>query len=253
MKRGDAPAGAEPEAVRRALEELLEPGVSIAVWGVDVTALDVLPEEAETVTRAVERRRVEFARGRSCARAALTAAGGPAVAIPVGEQRQPVFPSGFVGSITHCQGLVAAAVGRASSGQGGGIGGPTGEGATNAGLAGLGIDAEEARRVTPDILDMVLTEFERRGSSRAATPLDDDAGCVTFSAKEAVFKAVFPLTGEWLGFKAVGLEVSGSTFAVAWTADSVGRATSERLGRLEGRWRRVGGLILTACWVPDGD
>lgn len=216
---------------------MFEPDVSIAVWGVDVTEVDVHPEEAETVRRAVEKRRVEFARGRSCVRAALVAAGGPAAPVLVGPSREPLFPSGFVGSITHCEGLVAAAVAR---------GGPARLSTEGAGLAGLGIDAEEAQRLTPEIVDMVVTGYERPTAS------DSEEACVTFSAKEALFKAVFPLSGAWLGFREVGLDVSGSRFSVGWTADSVDEEVSASLERLEGRWRRVGGLVLTACWVPVG-
>ena len=66
------------------------------------------PEEAMAIERAVDKRRAEFTRGRACAREALSELGVPPQPIPVGTHRQPVWPLGVVGSITHCKGLVVA-------------------------------------------------------------------------------------------------------------------------------------------------
>ena len=246
-----ATAREDPEALARAagaaLREMFEPDVAVAVWGADVTSLDVRPEEAELVRRAVASRRVEFARGRSCARAALVAAGGDPVTIPVGPRREPVFPDGFTGTITHCDGLVAAVV------------------APERTAAGIGVDAERVQPLGDDVLGAVLTERERTGleafgaegseQGDAAERADsaEERSTAIFSAKEAVFKAVFPRTGVWLDFQDVALEVSDSTFAVDWATESVDQAALALLERLEGRWRRVEGLLLTACWLePAG-
>ena len=83
------------------------------------------PEEAAAVQHAVEKRRREFAVGRMLARAALAAIGDPPSAIPTGNHREPVWPAGIVGSITHCAGYCAAAVAR------------------DAMVVALGIDAEQ--------------------------------------------------------------------------------------------------------------
>ena len=50
----------------------------------------------------------------SAARAALTALGHQACAIPVGERRAPDWPRGVVGTITHDKGAALAAVLRSS-------------------------------------------------------------------------------------------------------------------------------------------
>src|SRR5207302_6761936 len=67
-------------------------------------------EAAQLGPATVERRRREFAVGRACARRALRAFGIVGVAISTGVQREPVWPQGVVGSITHCTGYCAAAV-----------------------------------------------------------------------------------------------------------------------------------------------
>ena len=73
-------------------------------------AEDLFAQEAVAVDRAVPRRRAEFAAGRRCARAALARIGIPPAPLLRGEDREPLWPDGAVGSITHCAGYVAAAV-----------------------------------------------------------------------------------------------------------------------------------------------
>src|SRR4051812_2128234 len=58
-------------------------------------------EELEVVSRAVAKRKREFALGRMCAHRALSALGVPACGLPMAADRSPVWPSGIVGSITH--------------------------------------------------------------------------------------------------------------------------------------------------------
>ena len=57
-----------------------------------------------------ENRQWEFTAGRLCAVQAIRGLGGSETEIPVGERGEPIWPKGFVGSITHTQGYAAAAV-----------------------------------------------------------------------------------------------------------------------------------------------
>ncbi|MEM7435734.1 MAG: 4'-phosphopantetheinyl transferase, partial [Myxococcota bacterium] len=75
----------------------------------------LLPEEASIVAGAVPRRVSEFTAGRTCARQALSKLKGPSgYALLQGEDRGPIWPTGFVGSITHADFWCAAAVARES-------------------------------------------------------------------------------------------------------------------------------------------
>src|SRR5271166_3899694 len=74
----------------------------------EVTLL--LPEEAACLGRAVAKRRQEFAAGRQCARRALREFGVVDFPLGVGADREPLWPHGFVGSITHTAGICAAVV-----------------------------------------------------------------------------------------------------------------------------------------------
>src|SRR5258708_38693026 len=60
------------------------------------------PEEMATVANAVDKRRREFATGRSCARDALRELGIEPGPILAGERGMPRWPPGVVGSTTHC-------------------------------------------------------------------------------------------------------------------------------------------------------
>lgn len=224
-ERGFGARRRPPDLVRAraALAEIVGPEVAVAVWGLDTTDVELLPAEALVVERAVPRRRTEFARGRACARAALRALGGPAIAISSGTHREPLFPEGFVGSITHCEDFVAAAAAR-----------------TTASTA-FGIDAEPARALPGEVEPLVLTDGER------ASGMEPVHSVLVFSAKEAIHKAIFPLTGRWLDFLEVELRIDLENRAFeAVAAEGLENPPAE-LSDLVGRFAITPDLVLTAC------
>jgi 4'-phosphopantetheinyl transferase EntD len=60
------------------------------------------PAEEKIIAQAVEQRRREYATVRSCARACLERLGYAPVAILPGDGGAPTWPSGVLGSMTHC-------------------------------------------------------------------------------------------------------------------------------------------------------
>ena len=70
----------------------------------------LLPAERAALGQVVDGRRRDFAAGRHCARRALARLVGSPEPILSGPDREPVWPQGIVGSITHCDGYRAAAV-----------------------------------------------------------------------------------------------------------------------------------------------
>src|SRR5690242_4153856 len=92
------------------IEQLLPAGVAAAEEFQDRLDAALFPAEAAQIQGAVEARRREFATGRHCARQALAALGVPATPLLSGGHREPLWPAGVVGSITHCTGYRAAAV-----------------------------------------------------------------------------------------------------------------------------------------------
>lgn len=144
--------------------------------------------------RGVAKRQAEHLAGRLCAQAALRQLCGHAVVPGRDADGVPLWPPGTTGSITHGSGRAAALVARSSDWQ------------------GLGIDLERplssarAARLAAEILtpDELL---------RAAdlTPLAlAEQVTLTFSLKESLFKALFPLVRQRFYFHdAELLEITG--------------------------------------------
>ena len=129
----------------------------------------------------MEKRRREFVTGRACAREALAGLGLPPRRSAAVTKGEPLWPPGVVGSITHCEGYRACAVARSSS------------------ALMLGIDAERNAPLREGVWEEVA-----RGRERELRDGGSDGGPAwtpcSFSAKEAIFKAWYPLTRRWLGF-----------------------------------------------------
>lgn len=169
------------------MDGLLPSGVAVVEAGRVEWESELLPEEAKQVAGAVERRRREYAAGRACARLALSHLGLPAGPLLSGKDRAPLWPEGAVGSITHRGGYCAAAVARRGT------------------IQALGIDAELNAPLPDGVARLVCTAGELAWTADADG--DEHWQTLIFSAKESVYKAWQPLTGKWLGYQDVELDV----------------------------------------------
>jgi 4'-phosphopantetheinyl transferase EntD len=198
------------------------------------------PGEEDLLVRAVESRRREFITTRRLARAALAGLGCPAAPIRTGPKREPVWPAGVAGALTHCVGYRAAAVVRCTD------------------LASVGIDAEPSGPVPDGVGRLVIrpAEHEMIGRLAARTP-EVSWDRLLFSAKESVYKAWFPLTGRWLGFQDAELTVEGDdgTFQARILVDGTRTDGGPPLTELAGRFLvdAEHGLLITAVTVPQQD
>ncbi|EPT8451584.1 4'-phosphopantetheinyl transferase family protein [Vibrio fluvialis] len=142
-----------------------------------------LPEDLQ---RAVAKRQVEFIAGRVAACDALQAAGVPPQMLAVGEHRAPRWPQGVVGSISHNENLALAVAQRVESG-------------ADALLLGVDVESRIDDRSLPAIQSTIATAQEAAILARVSLNV---AQCVTtlFSAKESLFKALYPRVGQYLEF-----------------------------------------------------
>lgn len=173
----------------------------------------------------VPRRRAEFATARWCARQALSSFGHGSAPVLRGPKREPVWPKGIVGSLTHCDGYRGAAV------------------ATDDVAVSIGIDAEPDEPTPEGVLGVVSLPEER--VVIAALTADDPSVAwdrLLFSAKESVYKAWFPITGRWLGFEDAHVTFDEGGFTARILIDSP-------LPAFRGRWVARGGLIVTSVVV----
>lgn len=168
-----------PETVRRLID-----------GPVEVVVTETEPEkplrqaESQALGRAADVRRREFAAGRWCAHEALSALGQDFDALLRDDDRLPVWPEGLVGSISHTREVAVAVVGRTDH------------------WCGLGVDIETRSGLERHLWDKILTPAER-----AALPpgREESAALALFCAKEALYKAWYPLRRVFLGFHDVEL------------------------------------------------
>jgi 4'-phosphopantetheinyl transferase EntD len=211
------------------IEEILPPRVeAVEVFG-DLSDPPLFPEEAAHIQRAVATRRAEFTTVRCCARRALAALGiAPAPILP-GLRGAPSWPAGVVGSMTHCSGYRAAAVAPAAD------------------LLTVGIDAEVHDALPAGVLATVARDEEHHDLRQlAATAPHVHWDRLLFSAKEAVYKAWFPLTRRWLDFSEarVTLHLAGTFRAQLLVPGPLAGGT--RISEFAGRWVARDGVVLTA-------
>lgn len=178
-----------------------------------------------SIQRSVAKRQAEFLAGRVCARAALQQLEGLSFSPAIGEDRAPVWPAHITGSITHSTGRAAAIV------------------ANKAAWRGLGMDLENmlnrerAERLAGEIL--TPPEMQRM----AAGPRDQLAMLVTltFSVKESVFKALYPIVQKRFYFEHAEL--------LEWT--EAGHVRLRLLTDLSSEWRN-GAELDAQFGIKDG-
>jgi 4'-phosphopantetheinyl transferase EntD len=197
----------------------------------DPPGLAPLAEEEPLIARSVAKRRNEFITVRYCARIALGELGFPAVPILKGEKGEPCWPDGVVGSLTHCAGFRGAVVGRKGA------------------VRSVGVDAEPHDVLPDGVLDAISLPAER--TELAALPAAVHWDRILFCAKEATYKAWFPLTKRWLGFEdahiTFDVDESGSAGSFESTILIDAAALSgPPLSSLRGRWSVNRDLVLTA-------
>lgn len=139
------------------------------------------------VARSVHKRQAEFYFGRLVARKALSELGIVESEVRVGASREPVWPSGAIGSISHTHALAAAAVL------------PAGK------CSGVGIDIEhvvgEDASVALKATVVSLEELAYLETLVGVLPLNALL-TIAFSSKESLFKSAFNEVGRYFDFSA---------------------------------------------------
>ncbi len=147
--------------------------------------------------RTVSTRRAAFVAGRTAAHAVLADLNSDVPSILPGSMREPLWPHGVAGSLSHAGDVaIAIAAGREHVG-------------------GVGVDIEKMRPA-PELWDQVPLPVERRWLADLADPVERDRMLVAlFSAKEAIYKAFYPRVGHYFGFEAAALEPTPFGFAAS--------------------------------------
>ena len=217
------------DSLRKALRNLSPATLAVEIVEIDSCA-PLFPVEEEIIRHAIPDRRIEFAAGRAAARGALASFGLTAVPIGRADDRRPLWPEGFTGSISHTGRYAAAVVGRQDE------------------VASLGLDIEGDAPLERELWRLILREEEILDASVCPRVSGSPLCKVTFVAKEALFKAVYPITRTPFGFRdaRVAIGADGS-----WRASLLGTAPALPKGftLCRGRWARTAGMVLALICV----
>jgi 4'-phosphopantetheinyl transferase EntD len=201
----------------------------------DDLAASLMFEEEVALGRVADGRRRDFTTGRTCARQALVKLGVPPKPIIPGPSREPLWPEGVVGSITHCARYAAAAVAKRQD------------------FCSIGIDAEPHQELPAGVLRKVaLPEEVKWLRTFSDTGIYWDR--VLFSAKESVYKTWFPLTQSWLGFAdaIVQFNVQQGTFHASLLIGGP-IVNGERIQTVDGRFCISHGFVITFAALAAND
>ena len=141
-----------------------------------------------SILTAVEKRQCEFFAGRYCARQALNSINCVLQQVPIGDNRAPIWPEGIVGSITHNDKTAICIL------------------AHQRDFLSLGIDIENwtTWSTAQSIRSAILTTNENRWLKEQAWPMTHTL-TLLFSAKESLFKALYPEVKTFFDFSAASI------------------------------------------------
>ena len=174
----------ETDPIAQAVAKLFDFPVGVGVTDPRAPQPDLWGGEDIHLARAVPKRCREFAAGRAAARRAMEALGLPPQAVLPTLNHGPVWPMGLHGSISHSDSLCVAVVTQAPR--------------------CVGLDAEPATPLPEDLIQEVV------GHALTGPDAALQAKRI-FSAKEAAFKAQFPVSKTHFGFNVLDMEFDVDT------------------------------------------
>ncbi|MEX0276197.1 MAG: 4'-phosphopantetheinyl transferase [Ruegeria sp.] len=190
--------------------------------------------QPERLAKAVVKRRAEFLAGRSLAQAALTVLGKVPEPVSIGPNREPVWPKGIVGSITHSKGRCAVCLSDRIEL-----------------LIGLDIEDVAGGPALDSIFHVALSSDEADLIRQQSVMPQETLATLVFSAKETLFKALFPAVGRFFGFDYAELKSapSDTTLRLGLTKSltpELSKGHSFDIG-----FSVNGGAVLTRLVLPD--
>lgn len=164
---------------------LFPANVAVCTHRIDDHFTQLHPAEQACLGKVVQKRRNEFSTGRLCAGQALASLGIQGHPVLPGDKREPCWPAGVVGSITHSHELGVAVVSQDPR------------------IGALGIDVETRSGISDGVRDAVCVPDELAALPPALNR--PEVWKLIFSAKESVYKCLFPLRRDWIGFAQASL------------------------------------------------
>ncbi|MEZ8143883.1 4'-phosphopantetheinyl transferase [Enterovibrio sp. FF113] len=135
------------------------------------------------IQQAVTKRKAEYLAGRVVSKWALERIGSKSLHVGRDEDRKPIFPIGFSGSISHSQNTAICVV------------------TTNKHIKYVGIDVENTvtSKVANELKHLIASNHEFSLLRSSGLSINQKVTLI-FSAKESLFKAIYPYANQILGF-----------------------------------------------------
>jgi 4'-phosphopantetheinyl transferase EntD len=215
------------------LGDVLPEGAAVAGGGLEVEDGFLFAEEEALVLETVPKRQQEFLAGRSYARRALSWLGCTPGPILVEPSRTPQWPTGFTGTISHSTSFCAAIAARVWD------------------VASIGLDIEDDRPLDDEVVPLVCREADLEGRVRIERSIDADLPKLVFVAKEAFYKAYFPLTGCFLDFADVEMAIDPGSSVFEARLVNMARPSFDGQRQLSGRFGHIGTTMFAVAVLPQ--
>lgn len=181
----------------------------------------------------VPQRRAEFLAGRLAVQAAAGYLHLPMVRVGMGQQRQPLWPEGLSGSISHDRGRTVAAVSLSPH--------------------AIGLDiVPDLDQQSAELLLPAVACADEFNLLQQALPhwREDDCVALLFSAKESLYKALFPRVGRVFDFLDVTLDsVDGQCRSLQLLLTTTLSSRAKARQGYQVFWQLIDGGQVTYCTV----
>lgn len=225
-----APVKKEFYEVEEHVRALFSTNISVAATDPTEPRSAAYPEEAACLPPMRALRRREFLAGRDALRQAIVGLGHAPCAIPMQDNRAPVFPAGIQASLSHTAQLCIAIADFSHN------------------SISLGIDIELSEALDPALWSMVLTRDERLWMADQPKVMQGIAAKTIFCAKEAAYKCQFALSGALLDFDAFDVTFGEDDRFTATFRQTVGPFSAS--DQISGRIEFVADHIVAVARIP---
>jgi 4'-phosphopantetheinyl transferase EntD len=179
-----------------------------------------------------EKRNIDFSTGRYCARKALDQLNLDSVEILIGVNREPLWPEGIVGSISHCDSLIGAIVAKIEN------------------YTSIGLDIEEIGKIEKSLWSLLFTKSEISFLSGLSVKDCGLFSTVFFSMKESFYKLQYPLTNMFLDFKDVEIEFYLDEYYLTIINTN---SSFKFLSPIKIEYKICNNCVITYCVIAKGD
>jgi len=190
---------------------------------------ELYPAEMALVEGSANKRQKDFSTGRFCARKALAQLGVDHTEILRDSGKQPIWPEGIVGSISHSSLLTGAIVGKSKN------------------IVSVGLDIETVGGVGSNMWQLLFLESEQQFLNSLNEEDRNMYPTLLFSLKESFYKFQYPLTRQFLEFNEVEFSIKDEHIQVKVIKKEYEMGNS--LEKLQFHWTLADQQLITLCFL----